>query len=77
MEDPVLTPAERMYKNHLKNVSNYQKRNADKMREKNKLYFLKIKAEMPEKYNAMLLKKKEYYNNKKKQNLETIPEIIV
>ena len=30
-----LTPAERMYKNHLKNVSKYQKNNPEKMRLKN------------------------------------------
>ena len=76
MDETVLTPAEKMYKNHLKNVSNYQKRNVEKMREKNKIYFLKIKTEMPEKYNAMLLKKKEYYNNKKRV-LETVQEVIV
>ena len=31
--ETVVSPAERMYKNHLKNVSNYQKRHKDKVKE--------------------------------------------
>ena len=56
-----LTPAERYYQAHLKNVSNYQKRNPQKMREKNKKHNDKIKNEDPEKYQAKLLKQREYY----------------
>jgi hypothetical protein len=67
-----LTPAEKYYKNHLKNVSNYQKRNPEKMREKNKKHNDKIKNEDPEKYQAKLLKQREYYQNviKQKKQLE-------
>lgn len=55
------TPAERFYKNHLKNVSNYQKRNPEKMREKNKKFNDKLKEENGDKYQARLSKQKEYY----------------
>jgi hypothetical protein len=58
---PSLTPSERYYKNHLKNVSNYQKRNPQKMREKNKKHNDKIKNEDAEKYQAKLLRQREYY----------------
>jgi hypothetical protein len=61
MEEPKLTPAERFYRNHLKNVSNYQKRNGEKMREKNKAYAKKVKEDKPEKYKEMLERKKQYY----------------
>jgi hypothetical protein len=56
-----LTPAEKYYKNHLKNVSNYQKRNPEKMREKNKKHNDKLKIEDPEKYKARLEKSRNYY----------------
>jgi len=72
-----LTPAERMYKNHLKNVSRYQKKNPEKMKLKNKKHFDKIKEEDPDRYFEMLERKREYYNTivkpkleaKKKQNI--------
>lgn len=51
----------RYYKNHLKNVSEYQKRHPDRMREKNRLYNKKIREENPEKYQQNLAKKKQYY----------------
>lgn len=56
-----LTPAEKYYQNHLKNVSNYQKRNPEKMKKKNKKHNDKIKNEDPEKYQSKLLKQREYY----------------
>jgi len=56
-----LSPAEKYYKNHLKNVSKYQKNNPLKMREKNKKHNDKIKNEDPDKYQAKLLKQREYY----------------
>lgn len=67
-----LTPAEKYYKNHLKNVSKYQKNNPEKMRAKNKKHNDKIKNEDPEKYQAKLLKQREYYQNviKQKKQLE-------
>lgn len=58
-----LTPAEKYYQNHLKNVSNYQKRNPEKMREKNKKHNDKIKIEDPDKYQARLERSRNYYQN--------------
>jgi hypothetical protein len=57
-----MTPAEKLYKSHLKNVSEYQKRNPEKMREKCKKYNDKIKAD-PEKLEELRRKKREYYIN--------------
>lgn len=34
LEEKPMTPAERMYKNHLKNVATYQKKNPEKCKEK-------------------------------------------
>ena len=61
MNDITLTPAERMYRNHLKNVSNYQKRNPEKMREKCKKRNERLKNERPEEYALLLEKQKAYY----------------
>ena len=57
----VSTPAERMYRNHLKNVKTYQQKNPEKMRDKCKKYNERIKAENPEKHQANLSKKRAYY----------------
>jgi ABC-type proline/glycine betaine transport system ATPase subunit len=64
-QEIILTPAEKYYKNHLKNVSNYQKKNPEKMKTKNKSYFNKMKEDTPEKYTQYLEKKKQYYQTKK------------
>ena len=53
-----LTPAERMYKNHLKNVSNFQKRNPEKMALKYKKRIEKLKQN-PEEYRAFRNKRNE------------------
>jgi len=58
-----LTPAEKYYKAHLRNVSAYQKRNPEKMREKNKKHNDKIKIEDPDKYQARLERSRNYYQN--------------
>lgn len=75
----VETPAERFYKNHLKNVSNYQKRNPEKMREKNKKFNTKLKEENGDKYQAKLLKQREYYQTvvkpKREANKKTAEEL--
>jgi hypothetical protein len=60
----------RYYKNHLKNVSEYQKRHPDKMREKNREYNKRIREEHPEKYHELLAKKKEYYQTVRKPLLD-------
>lgn len=57
-----MTPAERLYKSHLKAVSNYQKKNPEKMKEKCKKYNDKIRAD-PEKLEELKRKKREYYLN--------------
>lgn len=54
--------AAKMYKSHLKNVSEYQKRNPDKMKAKCLKYNEKIRAD-PEKHEELKQKKKDYYNN--------------
>jgi hypothetical protein len=65
-----LTPAEKHYKNHLIAVSNYQKRNPDKIHEKNSRHYLKIKNENLERYNDILEQKKIYYHNNKDINID-------
>jgi hypothetical protein len=50
---------------HLKSVSEYQKRNAEKCRTKNKEYYKKLKYLNPEKYKLMLEKKRQYAQKSK------------
>jgi hypothetical protein len=50
-----------MYKKHLKNVSDYQKRNRSKMNDKQKNFLKKLKEEKPEQFQVLLDKKKLYY----------------
>lgn len=57
-----LSPAENLYKLHLKAVSNYQKKNPEKMREKCKKYNEKIRND-PQKLEELKRKQREYYNN--------------
>ena len=70
-----LTPAERMYRNHLKNVSKYQKNNPEKMKEKNKKYNDKLKQEVPDKYFDLLQKKRTYYLTTRKPKLEALKQL--
>ena len=65
-----LTVEQRYYKQHLIAVSNYQKRNRDKIREKNAIYYLKIKADKIDQYNDVLEQKKIHYIN----NIDHIKE---
>jgi hypothetical protein len=58
------------YQKHLKRVSDYQKANPTKCREKCKKYNDKLKAENPEKYAEMLEKKRQYYLQVRKPKLE-------
>jgi hypothetical protein len=60
----------RYYKNHLKTVSEYQKRNPEKMRIKNNAWNAKIKETDPVKYQAILDKKRDYYLNVRKPKLD-------
>jgi len=73
----------RYYKNHLKTVSEYQKRNPEKMREKNNAWNAKVKETDPVKYQAILDRKRAYYLNVRKpkldaakQQLKSLPEAI-
>jgi len=65
------TPADRYYKSHLKRVSEYQKANPEKCREKCKKYNQKVKED-PEKYKQLLEKKRMYYHNTKLPKIESI-----
>jgi len=76
-DEIILTPAERMYRNHLKNVRTYQQKNPEKMKEKCKRYNEKIKLENPEKYQETLNKKKEYYINVRKPRMEALRAIVI
>jgi hypothetical protein len=58
------------YEKHLKRVSDYQKANPTKCREKCKRYNDKLKNENPEKYKIMLEKKRQYYLNVRKPKLD-------
>lgn len=57
-----LSAAEKHYIRHLKTVSDYQKRNPEKMREKNKSYMKKMKNDDPQKYQEFLEKRRKYYS---------------
>ena len=60
-EETEMTPAEKYYKNHLKNVSTYQKKYPEKMRANNRREYSNLKEKNEEKYKAMLANKKQYY----------------
>jgi hypothetical protein len=61
-ENAVMTPAEKYYQDHLKRVSEYQKKNPEKMRAKNKKFNDKVRETDPEKYQQKLEKSRNYYN---------------
>lgn len=71
-----LSPAQKMYQQHLRNVSNYQKRNAEKMREKQRKYLEVIKQD-PEKYEELRKKRREYNEKRKNIKEEVRPELPV
>ena len=53
--------AVRMYRKHLKRMSDYQKQNKQLCRDKTQKYITKLKAETPEKYEAILAKSRKRY----------------
>jgi hypothetical protein len=65
-----LEAAERFYRKHLKHVSEYQKRNVEKMRVKNRDFNQKLKESDLERYERYLAKKREYYYTVRKPMLE-------
>ena len=67
-----LTPAERFYKQHLKNVVKYQKRNPEKMQLIYQRRMAKLKAN-PADYQAFLIRRRESckrYREKKKGQVD-------
>jgi hypothetical protein len=66
-----MSVAERYYLSHKKSMSEYQKRNKEKVNERNRLYLEKIKDD-PERRKAYLEKKRDYYLNKTKPKLEAL-----
>ena len=70
-----LTPAEKMYKSHLRHVKEYQKRNPEKMKEKCKRYVEKRKNDQV-RYTVHLEKRRLYYKEvlkpKKQQNAQLV-----
>jgi hypothetical protein len=63
-----LSVAEKYYKNHLLAVHRYEDKNRDKIREKNRAYYLKLKNENNNKYNELI----EYHKNQYTINKDTI-----
>lgn len=59
MEESSLTPAERMYKKHKENVLAYQRKNPDKIKEKNRAYLAKVKDD-PVAFEEFKKKRREY-----------------
>lgn len=57
-----LTPAERMYKAHLRNVANYQRKNPEKIKEKQRRYTQK-RREHPQRHQEFLQKRRDYYRS--------------
>lgn len=76
-ENPNLTAAEKMYQSHLKNVANYQKKNPQKVKEKQTRYLAKMRND-PDKYDAFLAKRRAYYKDvlkpRKEQRIEEARE---
>jgi len=60
LEEKPMTPAERMYKNHLKNVATYQKKNPEKCKEKMKRYTDSLKNDK-DKQEREMARRKLYY----------------
>ena len=76
-ENPNLTAAEKMYQSHLKNVATYQKKNPQKVKEKQTRYLAKMRTD-PDKYDAFLAKRRAYYKDvlkpRKEQRIEEARE---
>jgi hypothetical protein len=66
-----MSVAERYYLSHKKSMSEYQKRNKEKVNERNRLYLEKIKED-PERRKAYLEKKREYYFKVTKPKLDSM-----
>jgi len=60
--EAVLSVADRFYNNHKLRVTEYQKKNPEKMRAKCKAYNERVKAERPDVYSVVLESKRKYYH---------------
>jgi hypothetical protein len=60
-----LSVAERYYKKHLLAVQKYEEKNRDKIREKNRNYFIHLKNDNFDKYTDLLDYHKNHYNTNK------------
>ena len=65
-----LSPAERHYYAHLKNVANYQKNHPEKQREKQKRYMERMKSERPKQYEELLAKRRRKPHNENSLTLK-------
>ena len=68
-----MTPAEKWYANHLKNVATYQKKNPEKCKEKMKRYTESLKTDK-EKNEREMARRKAYYNNVVKPQKQAIKQ---
>ena len=68
-----MSVAERYYLSHKKSMSEYQKRNKEKVNERNRLYLEKIKDD-PERRKAYLEKKRDYYLKITKPKLDAMKQ---
>jgi hypothetical protein len=71
-----LSPAERLYRNHLKAVANYQKKHPEKCKEKARRRAEAIKAD-PERLAEHQAKRRKYYEDVKSRRQNVSCEIIV
>ncbi len=76
LENKILTPAEKHYIAHRKNVARYQKNNPDKCKIKNRLHFQRIRLECPEQHQKSLQAQREYYINVTKPKKAAIRAMI-
>ena len=67
-----ITPAERLYRQHIEGVKRYQKNHPEKAREYTMRYLKKIRTENPEKHEQIKQKKREYYRNVLKPRMEKL-----
>ena len=69
-QEPKLSPAEKIYAALKKNTLKYQKEHPEKCREKCQKYWVKLRTERPEQYEALKEKKRQYYRDVIKPKME-------
>ena len=73
MDNKEPSTAEKYYTAHLKRMSEYQKRNKDKIKEKNKNYLNRLKDD-PDRHKEYLEKKRQYYLTVTKPKLQAVKQ---